>query len=362
MIFLLQRWQAALIVFVLIASLPLNGRWRRRVEDPCTAEVRTRLLDGVKEYVLKGYEFETSALFTLFDYNHFMENMLPSCPIAIRNDPEKKIDGKDLTEYVEECYKEILKTKQRTKTFKHFTVLKKSNFNFKKSTGLIIFRLKNSPYDNFVVKLFIETPRDFVRPFTKDLEQNCLYCMGGGISRYLVGFTRIRNLHYIKSIIAKSPYWSSFVDTPRKWFWIPRSCRWFEVKGYKIGGKPEQYTCLPSVYAIVTDAIEAARILSKNNPTDTRKIISLVQWLGQRLDPNIQNYMIEKKTGKLVFVDTEHFPSNLGLRAPLKYNDHGSWYNKLVRKYFKDNFFRTKSERLAIRDGRVQPIMECTEA
>jgi hypothetical protein len=36
------------------------------------------------------------------------------------------------------------------------------------------------------------------------------------------------------------------------------------------------------------------------------------------------------------------------------------WYARMVKKYLRDSFFRTKSERLAIRDGKVRCIMQCT--
>lgn len=361
MTFVWQLKQVAFLLLVVLFYLPINARnWQHRVDDPYAPEVKTRFLDETKEYSLKSYDFQESTLFELFDYNHFQENMLPTSPITLRNKPQETVDGAALSKHIEECYKELIKPRRSIRKLKKVKLLKKNNFNFKKANGLAIFKLTEPPYDNFVVKLFIEKPCDFVRPYKKDLEQNCLFPMGGGISRYLVGFTRIKNLHYIRSKIATSPYWSTRVDMPRKWFWIPPNCRWFEVKGYNVGGKAEQSIKLPSVYAIVCDAVESDRAFSKYDPDDASLVISLVRWLGERLDPNIPNYMIEKDTGKVVFVDTEHFPSNVGLTEPLDYDNHTQWMVKVTKKYFKDNFFRTKKERIAMKNGHAKRIMKCT--
>lgn len=360
-------WPAILVftgIIGLRCSLLISqARYIHRPDDPNMAEIRTRWLDDSTEHSLKSYEFEESTIFKLFDLDHFMKNLLPRDTIPLRNDPEKTAHGALLDRYIAECLDELQKTKRVKKSFKNFTVLKKNNFDFKKSAGLIIFKPKHPPYDQFVVKLFSETPHRFVRPFKKDLEQNCLFTMGGGISRYLVGFTRIKNLNYIKHRIENNPYWSTIVGpSPRKWFWLPSDARWFEVKGYKLRGKKAQSTKLPSIYAIVSDAIEAERVFSIYNEDDRTLVLSLAHWLGERLDPNISNYMIEKQCKKVVLIDTEHFPTNLGLRKPLGYTNYSNWYFKMVKKYLQDNFLRTKKARLAIRDGTIPRIMQCTEA
>ncbi len=358
-------WQLKGVVFLIsmaFCTLSLTPRtWQHRAEDPNAPEVKTCYVDDTKEYSLKSYDFQHSTLFELFDLKHFQENMLPSGPITLRYKPQETIDGTLLSKHVEECYKQLSKPRRSIRKLKNMKFLKKNNFNFKKANGLAIFRLTKPPFDNFVVKLFIETPCDLVRPYKKDLEQNCLFAMGGGISRYLVGFTRIKNLQYARSKVAASPYWSTLVDFPRKWFWVPPSCRWFTVTGYNVGGKAEQSIKLPSVYAVICDAIESDRALSKDDPDEAALVISLVRYLGEHMDPNIPNYMIEKNTGIVVCSDTEHFPSNVGLTARLDYDNHRQWMFELIKKYFRDNFFRTKNERLSMRNGNGQRIMKCND-
>src|SRR5262249_40850937 len=161
---------------------------------------------------------------------------------------------------------------------KLFKVLKKNNFDPKHSSGLIIFRPKQYPYSHFIIKVFFETPHKMVRPFTKDLEQNCLFTMAGGISRYLVGFTRLKNLEYVKKRISEHSRFSRVLDAPRKWFWLPPECRWFEIKGYNIAGKSELKTVLPSCYATIADFIDAERKFSMYNESDKKFVLELVQW------------------------------------------------------------------------------------
>lgn len=333
------------------------GRSIHRKPDPGQAELRTRWLDEDKEYSLKSYEFESHTLFHLFDKEHFYKYLLPQGKIKFRN-KEEWVESSVLDDELNKLVEELKKTKHIKKEYKNFKVLKKNNFNAKKCIGALILKFKEYP---FVVKLFIESPRSFVRPFFRDLEQNCLFIMGGGISRYLVGLTRIKNLEYIKYRISQSPYWSEKVDTIRKWFWMPKKSRWFELVGYNVGGIAKQRTILPSVYATISDHVDAERVFSPSNEDDRRTIISLTTWLDERLDPNIPNYMIEKETKKLVFVDSEHFPTNLGMRKRLGYTSHLTWYSRLVHKYLKENYFRTKRQRIAIRDGKIKPIMHVPE-
>ncbi len=339
-----------------------QARWIHRPADPTMAEIRTRwVADESEEYSLRGHEFEASTIFKLFDRDYFMANLLPKGFINLRNEKDKYARGEFLDAFIGECLLELQKAKRPKKNYKRFTVLKKNNFNFKRSTGLIIFKPKPHPYDRFVIKLFTETPHLFVRPFHKDLEQNCLFNMAGGVSRYLVGFTRVKNLHYMKHRIEKSPYWSSIMaPCIRKWFWLPSETRWFEVIGYGVNGQKEQRIRLPATYAIVSDAIESERGFSMYNKDDAELVLSLARWLKERLDPNITNYMIEKQTGKPVFIDTEHFPTNLGLRETLGYVSYMDWYFKMTRKYLKDSYCRTKKGRLAIRRGQARPFMQCT--
>jgi len=347
------------LFYIVIITLFCTGYPRsiHRLDDPGLAEIRTRWVDDDQEYSLKSYEFEGHTLFKLFDEEHINAHLLPQGPITFRN-KEGSVLGETLDAEINDFVEELKKSKRLKKDYKNFKILKHNNFNTKKTIGALIVKFKKYP---FVVKLFIESPHSFVRPFFRDLEQNCLFFMGGGISRYLVGFTRIKNLNYIKNRISHHKHWSKRVDAPRKWFWLPKKNRWFELKGFNIQGVPEQKITLPSIYASIADAIDAERVFSRSNEDDRQIILSLTTWLDERLDPNIPNYMLEKKTNKIVFVDTEHFPTNLGMREKLGYTSYFTWWSNMVLKYLTDNFCRTKRQRIDINIGNALPIMRVPE-
>ncbi len=234
-------------------------------------------------------------------------------------------------------------------------MLKKNNYNTRNGTGALVIAFKNLP---FVIKVFRETPYTFVRPRYRDLEQRCLFKLSGGVSRYLTGFTRIKNLDYIRSHIQNDPTWKTTVDTPRKWFWIPPETPWFELKGINVNGIPEQTISFPSTYVVVADKIEIERTFTLTDAEDRHLVIGFTTGIGEYPDPNISNYVIDKN-GNVMFLDSEHFPSNLGMREPFNYTTHGTWYSYLVKKFFKDVYFKSKAERLAIRHGTHKEIMPC---
>lgn len=353
----------------------ISGRSVHRPPDPNMAELRTRWVDKggdnalkSQEYSLRSYEFEPSAIFEVFDRDYCMRHVLPEGPINFRYNPEKTVGGRTLGALLETFIEDLKKTKQVKKEYERIKILKKSNFNPKLMIGSLIIKFKEYP---FVAKLFFETPRTFVRPGLRDLEQRCLFYMGGGVSRYLSGFTRLKNREFIHDRVQEDPRWKDIIDMPRKWFWLPRNAAWFDVKGYRVGGVPERRTTLPGVYAIIADALEAERVLSSTNEHDKAVIFEFTQWLDQILDPNIANYMVEKHTGKIVFIDTEHFPTNLGLRERIAYRKNAknlmgglpqSMYVQLAGKYLSDAFLRSKQERLNICNGAVKSIRKPGEA
>jgi hypothetical protein len=342
------------------SMLVSRERGIHRPIDPALPEVRTRWLDSSQEYSLRSYAWEESTLFKLFDYDNFMQNLLPSGPITLRNDSQS-IQGDELHNVITDCLHELQKTRACKKKFTTCTVLKKNNFNFKKSQGLIVIRPKQEPYDRFVVKLFIETPESFVRHFRKDLEQNCLFRMAGGISRYLVGFTRLKNLAFMRRKIADHPYWSNTFDLIRKWFWMPTDNRWFRVTAFKVAGKDEQSIDLPGIYAVIGDFVKAKRVFALSHAQDRDTVLSWAAYCEENVDPNITNYVEEEGTGKYVPLDSEHFPSSIGLRKPLGYTSYSSWYFKVFKKYIKDNYFCSRNEHRAIQASRIPPIKACQE-
>ncbi|MBA3954702.1 hypothetical protein H0X48_05285 [Candidatus Dependentiae bacterium] len=311
--------------------------------------ISTSWVDETQEHHLKSDFLEAQALFNKFDKKYFMARVLPQESITYRNS-EKAVLGSDLNILIEELLQEIYEHKKK---FKNFTILKSRDFNYRTTSGLLILKFNDHP---FVIKLFMETPESFVKPFSKGWQPGCFFVMGGGINRYLSGFTRIKNLEEIKKHIARDSYWSKKLDTPRKWFWIPEKCRWFNLRSKYIGTQ-DYHAILPSVYAIIADEIKTDKKFNIFNREHRKFALGLCHFLGNRIDPHIDNFMKEEGTGITLLADTEHFPTMIGLRKELHFSSYGSWYAQLTAKCVTDCFFRDKSVRknLQINPEKILP-------
>jgi hypothetical protein len=348
-----------LATHVLLGSsmLPLYGRSIYRPSQDKLPEISTRWLDEKTEYRLRHIQLEESALFHQFDAPYFESNILPDNPVAFRNQPTKKVSGARLKEYIEELVKELQSITYKKKEFAHFTVLKQRDYNPVTRAGLIVLRFKKYP---FIVKLFMETPESFVHPFTKGFEPICFFMMGGGINRYLAGFSRVKNGKTIQAHIDADPYWRGKINTPRKWYWRPKETRWFELTGKRINEKGEELrTVLPSIYAVICDAIDPDYTFKLRNEDNRKLAIQLSHFFGARVDPHINNFMIEKYTGKIVLIDTEHFPTMVGLREPLEYDNYLEWYAKLIGKCLDDTLCRSKKHRRRVQKQGKKTILAC---
>lgn len=329
-------------IFILFVCLPVNLSTRsiHRPQDPLRPTITVNWQDSKKIYRLCNEHLEEWPLFKLFDLQFFNEHRLPAGPIRYRNDETQSVDGAVLSHLLEELVQEI---KQQKIQYKNFIVLKRRNFNKKLFSGIIVLKFKDYP---FVVKVFMENPYSFVSPFSKGWEPCFHFFMGGGVSRFLSGFTRIKNLYDINAEIAKSSYWSSIIDTPRKWFWTPTNNRWLQITGTNICTDGPRTIALPGIYCIVADAIEGERTFSLKLQDDRRLALSLCNYLEFRLDAHIDNFILERGTGKIVIVDTEHFSTMVGIKhKPSPVNSYASWFLYLCRKCTKDMFFRTKKQR-----------------
>jgi hypothetical protein len=225
-------------------------------------------------------------------------------------------------------------------------LLKGQDFNNREFCGLLVLKFKNYP---FVLKLFIENPQSFVNPYNKGLEPGAFFVMGGGIMRHLTGFTRIRNLEDINMLIRSDPYWSQIVDTPRKWHWLPENPRWFHVEGRNLGPSGKVlHTSLPSIYAIIADEIVIDKEKTLLHQRHALRCMRLCQFTDYRIDPHINNFRIERNTGKLVLIDTENFRVLVGLRDHFSVDSYITWYLNLGRKFLTDKFFRDKKTRKQI--------------
>lgn len=317
---------------------------------------------------LKSWHIEENSIFHKFDREYFMDHLLPEDDIPYRYEPSKKVSGKLIGDLIENLVAEIRAHKT---DYTDFKVLKKRDFNRKQGAGLLIAKFKNYP---FVLKLFLEIPQSFVKPFSKGWQSGCFFIMGGGISRYLSGFTRLRNREIIEQQIANDPYWHNKISLPRKWAWLPKNPTWFILQGFNLGPNytiPKQMA-FPCIYGIVADLITGTP-LSLWNKEDRAIGINTAKFFTTRVDANIDNLVREPLTAytheeapkttqdtedltlrvnipkepQLVLIDTEHFPTFIGLKKPLEFESYTEWYLKLTFKFLKDCFFRTKEERYA---------------
>ncbi len=328
----------------LFLGFPLLGRSALRPRDPFVPWVTVQSSKGGKIYFLQDSHLEVSTLFYTFDETYLRSRALPSGPIFFRYNPDKYITGQHLSMLIESTLKEI---KQKKQNFKHFTILKDEGFNTRKQTGLLVLKAKNYP---FVVKLFMETPRAFVRPYNKGFITSCHFVVGGGATRHILGFTRLPNRDTVEQMIQSSPEWKDKVDLPRKWSWFPKDEEWLTINGYNIGGHEQITVKMPGVYAIVAEAIEPKRNFSMRRSGDTKTAMHLSNFLQFRIDAHINNFMIEKsidpqKQGKIIIIDTEHFPTMVGLKERPQIHSYIGFYWHLFTKGVKDSMFTTKKER-----------------
>ena len=300
-------------------------------------------------YILRDSILEWYPTFGLYDLTHLMQNLLPKNTIQFRTDSSKSIEGKTLEKLLENFLQEI---KAKKTVYKDFTVLKGKGFNTRKQAGLLVVKCKHYP---FVVKLFMENPRSFIRPYNKGFEPACQFVIGGGITRHALGFTRIKNRTILENKISSTPELSNFVDIPRKWFWIPEQREYFYIRGYNFEESPITVQ-VPAVYAIIADEIEIERTLSIKRKKDRDIALKISEIFDYMIDPHINNFVIEKQTNKIVIIDTEHFPSLVGFKEKPTISSYFSYYFNLGIKYIKDRYGRLKNERANLRKEKIFPF------
>lgn len=340
-------------------SLSLAHRSVHRPADTTLPEIVTYWTDtpNRKGNSLRSSYLEEWALFDRYNPKSIEENLLPST-LSYRYDPTQSVQADMLNSLIEEFIAELFRItiKPDNRSFKNFIILKDRNFNYRMHAGLIILKFKHYP---FVVKLFIENPESFTRPYTKGTETSMFFIMGGGMNRFLAGFTRIPNLAALREVIEADPAWRDRIILPRKWYWLPRTKRTFTVVGKNIGPRNQTQSLeLPSIYGIICDEINMERQLNTFDARDRALVYDIINLLGNRLDPHIYNFFIEKGTGKIAIIDTEHFASMVGIRGlPMEYNTNFGWYVKLANKCIKDSMFRTKSSRITLQSEPIPPAL-----
>lgn len=330
---------------LLLALTLYGGLFSRsflRPRDPTLPKLTARwACNPEKSYTIYDSHIEEYPLFKIYNDVYFDKHRLPRDEITFRYDETKTVSGLELDKLIERLLCEIKSGKRK---YTDFILLQDKDFNHKKAAGLAVFRYKNFP---FILKLFIETPRSFVNPWMKGILPVWFFYMGGGTNRHITGLTRIHNMCTIRCKLKEIPKWAEFVDTPRKWFWTPKDLKMIELIGNNIGGKDHLTACIPGTYAIIADAIEQSEEKTIFDQYKRKIALELCNTIDLFIDPHIDNFMIEKCTHKLVIIDTEHFPTLVGLKKKVSYKTYVRWYLGLMHKASYDIFFRNKKERKA---------------
>jgi len=273
--------------------------------------IYVKFADSNTTYQLSSNFMWEWPLFHTFDKKFSYQQLLPPTQIPYRNEPTQSVDGTILHKLLEEL---IIEVQEGKKVFTHFTVLKNRMLGSKWRTGNLVLKCKDYP---FVIKLFIETPQSFVKPFKKGGLQGfgsfIMHLACGGINRHLSGFTRIKNLLTIQALITENHQWVHCVDLPRKWFWIPSHNKELIITGNNFESK-NLHIAIPSIYCIIADAIESQKATNwssfKKRALTTFKLCKDIQF---RIDINFNNFIVEPTTKKIVIIDTEHLPTLAGM-------------------------------------------------
>ncbi|HXW86192.1 MAG TPA: hypothetical protein VEK38_02510 [Candidatus Bathyarchaeia archaeon] len=332
-------------IIAITSFFSLRTRSIHRKINPGTPCFSISWHNDTKIYVRYDTHFEAHPIFTAFDNSFFLSHLFACGPIDNTHDTHKNVDASQLSSHIEHLIGEI---QQHKKYFTHFDVLQAKNFNYHHKCGLLVLKSKEYP---FVVKLFIESPRTFLNPYIKGFEPVFSYYMSGGANRHMLGFTRIKNLEYIKTKIAADPAWSQQIKLPRKWYWIPDNCPWITIVGTNIGTHDTLTVTFPGTYALIADYIPPTSSSSFNWNTRSHAIIDLCNYLDMFIDPHATNYLFSPSSippyYTITIIDTEHFPSLLGLKEKVQFTGYIDWLVYLARKAFSDIYLQTKQSRKA---------------
>ena len=280
-----------------------------------------------------------------FNPTSFYNNILPRNQAILYRNEKGTVQGEALQQLAEELIAEL---QQGKKHFKHFNVLTKNYFSFKNQSGLIILKYKDYP---FVLKVFVEHANTLVEPFSKSFEAGCMFMMGGNM-RHLTGFTRIDNLHDAKAAIIKDPEYRQYIDFPRKWFLLPTQENWLEIDWHNKQKNSVTHIRFPSVYCIVADYIEMDKHKHhKYKSWLNKKTMEIVNYLHYIIDPHEGNFLFEKGSNKIVIIDTEHFPTMVGLKKEMHATNYFSWFLEMGTNFFKTYFLQSKKDQINSQDS-----------
>jgi hypothetical protein len=322
----------------------IKGRSPFRKKDPDTPEITISWKNSKRVLRRFNRAYTEYPIFTAFNENFFFNHILPTTIIPSLENSNVIINCNHLNKLI---YELLIEIKKHKKQYTHFEIIRDRNFNHRKKCGLLILRFKNYP---LVLKLFMETPRSFIDPYCKGFENQFFFYMSGGINRHIAGLTRIKNLELITDQIENHPRWKNSIITPRKWYWLPQKPRWIEINGRNIGESKQITTLIPSTYAIIADELDITEnVHTLSSQEKSELIMQLCMDLHLFVDPHADNFVIKYRPTyndyTISIVDTEHFPSMVGLKEEPFFNNHLEWYIYLAAKFFQDAFLQTKKSR-----------------
>lgn len=329
------------IFFLSALFLPIAHCFARSIHrpvDPRMPEVSICWSETpAQKTTIKDSHIEFNPIFS-FDYQHFMQHKLPPNKINYpENNPTQYVSTHTIDKMIEDLLIEIAHKKRK---FKNFTIIKKRNFSFKKRCGLIILAFNNYP---LILKLFMETPRTFFDCHAKGVESVCFFYMSGGANRHVTGLTRIKNREYLLKQAQALPAWKQRIKIPRKWFWLPNNASWLLLEGKNIGETPVVKIKIPAVYAIIADFIT----IKPSRTNHSKTILQLCNDLNLFVDAHKDNFVFNQKENgiddEVIIIDTEHFPSVVGLKEKFAVSSHFEWYLLLITKCINDCYLRHKT-------------------
>ncbi len=326
--------------FVLLINGNLYTRniWQPQADLPSITTFWTASPE--KKFTLRHSRLEKWAIFERYSPEELKTYALPQ-NILISNNTT--ISKKQLDTLCKSLINELEEKRKQIHSLTHFTILKDADFNYQEGYGNLIVKCKDYP---LVIKLFRETPQSFVRPFSRGIVPSFLFSMGGGINRFLAGFTRIPNLYSIQKILNENPEWKKRIHLPRKWYWLADDTRYFTIQGKNFGDDPQTlYTItVPATYAIISDYIPCKKTFSLKSSEDRSCAIQLQTLFKNKIDPHICNFFFDE-AGKIAIIDTEHFASIMGLDESDIFTNYGHLVFGLGNRFITRTLFQNKAER-----------------
>jgi len=351
------------IILLLVTHFPflLTGRSIHRTPNPTipyitvtasNTDITDKSVKSRKKTKINKFQNKFLRLKTLkkpFENSNFKKHTIPNGQIKYRK-TEESIHSSTLKKQNEIVLQEILQGKTK---FTHFTVLADNDFNYTNFSGFIVLKYKDFP---FVLKLFIEHPHTFVDPLNKGFKASCLFVLNGNM-RHLSGFTRIHNLEIAKKALSKDPQYRYYLDFPRKWYWIPESQPYLTIDWHDECNDHHETIKLPGIYGIVCDYIETDKKIQQQEIHTLRQIsVDVGTYLHNIIDSHVDNFVPEKDSNKIVIIDTEHFPTMVGLDKEMSANGYIQWHLELAGKYVKIAFFRPKQKRIKDQAYSLKPV------